>query len=359
MLQDLLKKIGPLDEKAMAAAAQHHDQLAMPYRSLGQLHEVAIRLAGIRQNPRPVIKDLAMVTMAGDHGVAAQNVSLYPKEVTAQMVANFLKGGAAINVLARHFGIRLTVVDIGVAAPIPKIEFTPGPDLRFLQKRITDGTQDISQGPAMTTQQAQTAIEIGIEVFEKNYANSVDAVGTGDMGIANTTPSAAIAAAILKRKPMEVVNRGTGIDDEALKNKAAVVARSLEVNQPDPNDPLDILAKVGGYEIGGIAGVILGACARRVPVVIDGFISTAAALIASRFHPEVKNYLFAGHQSAVEGHALMLADLKLTPLVNLGMRLGEGTGATFGLSILAAASAIATQMLTFEEAAVSGPAESH
>jgi len=273
------------------------------------------------------------------------------------MVATFLKGGAAINVLARHFGIRLTVVDIGVAAPIPEIAFTPTPDLQFLQKRIADGTNDISQGPAMTKEQATTAIETGIAVFEQNYANGLDAVGTGDMGIANTTPSAAIAAAMLNRPPSEVVNRGTGIDDEALKNKASVVARSLEVNQPDPDDALDVLAKVGGYEIGGIAGVILGACARRVPVVIDGFISTAGALIASRFNPEVKNYLFGGHQSAVEGHSLMLADLNLVPLVDLGMRLGEGTGATFGLSILASASAIATQMLTFAEAAVSGPSE--
>jgi nicotinate-nucleotide--dimethylbenzimidazole phosphoribosyltransferase len=208
----------------------------------------------------------------------------------------------------------------------------------------------------MTRGQAIQALETGISVFEEEKRRGLDAVGTGDMGIANTTPSSAIAAALLNQDPATLVNRGTGIDDAALENKIRVVNRSLAVNCPDPNDPVDVLCKVGGFEIGGIAGVILSACAHRVPVVVDGFISTAAALLASRFHPEVKQYLFGGHLSAVEGHRLMLEDLGIRPMLDLDMRLGEGTGAALGLSLLAAASRVATDMLTFEEAAVSDSA---
>jgi len=341
----------------MDAARKHHKQLAIPEDSLGRLHDLGIRLAGISGNPRPCIKDAAVITMAADHGVAAQGVSLFPQEVTCEMVANFMRGGAAINVLARHFGIRLTVVDIGVAGVLPDIEMAPDPSLRLVRARIADGTADMTAGPAMTRSQAEAAVETGIRVFEEEYARGLDALGTGDMGIANTTASAAVVAAILGCDPSEVVNRGTGIDDEGLKNKADVVARSLERNRPDASDPLDVLAKVGGLEIGGIAGAILGACARRVPVVIDGFISTAAALLAVGFNAAVKDYLFAGHRSAVEGHALMLDALGIEPLVDLGMRLGEGTGATYGLAILGSAGAVATQMLTFAEAAVSQPSE--
>lgn len=203
--------------------------------------------------------------------------------------------------------------------------------------------------------QARAAVETGIGVFKSQFSQGLDAVGTGDMGIANTTPSAAVAAALLKRDPAGIVNRGTGIDDETMAHKLEVVRRSLSVNQPDADDPLDVLAKVGGYEIGGIAGVILAACAHRVPVVVDGFISSAAALLASRFNPHVKSFLVAGHRSAVLGHDQMLADLTLKPLVDLGMRLGEGTGAVYGLSILSSAAAVSSQVLTFEEAAVSQP----
>ncbi len=355
MLERTIRGIGGLDKAAMEAAARHQDSLAIPRGSLGRLHEFCIRLAGITGDPRPHIKDLAVITMAGDHGVARQGVSLFPQEVTGEMVTNFTHGGAAINVLARHVGARLTVVDIGVATPL--VDISPGDDrfVRLVHRRIAKGTADMSQGPAMSRDQAVRSLEAGIQVFEEERARGLHAVGTGDMGIGNTTPSSAMAAVLLNRDPADVVNQGTGIEGDALRHKVNVVARSLEVNRPDSGEPLDVLAKVGGFEIGGIAGVILAACAARTPVVVDGFISTAAALLACGFHPEVKNYLFAGHQSAVLGHKLMLDDLGLKPIVDLGMRLGEGTGAAFGLSILAAASRISREMLMFGEAAVSNP----
>jgi nicotinate-nucleotide--dimethylbenzimidazole phosphoribosyltransferase len=358
MLENILNKIRPLDRDAMTVAQVHQDQLACPLGSLGRLHEFGVRLAGITGNPRPVIHDLALITMAGDHGVAAQEVSRFPQAVTREMVANFARGGAAINVLTRHVGARLIVVDMGVTGPKMKVKINQEKMVRYLDRNIAPGTNDISKGPAMTREQAVNALETGIHIFLEENEKGLDAVGTGDMGIANTTPSAAIGAAIMGIDPDEVVNRGTGIDDIALDNKIWMVMRALEVNQPDLKDPVDVLSKIGGFEIGGIVGVILGACAHRVPVVVDGFISTSAALLASIFHPEVKNYLFAGHRSAVKGHLKMLEMLGLDPILDLRMRLGEGTGAALALSLLVAASRVATQMLTFEEAQVSGPAVS-
>ncbi len=355
MLEKTLQSIGPLHQEAMAAAREHQGRLALPPGSLGRLHQFAVKMAGVTGRPRPAVRDLAVITMAGDHGVAARGVSKFPQEVTREMVVNFARGGAAINVLTRHVGARLTVVDIGVAGPALNIEMEESGGVRFVSRRVGSGTRDIFAGPAMTREEAVRSLETGIQVFIEEKERGLDAVGTGDMGIANTTPSSAIAAAMLAVSPWQVVNRGTGIDDAALDHKVQVVARALEVNRPDSSDPIDLLAKVGGYEIGGIAGVILAACAHRVPVVVDGFISTAAALLACGFHPEVKHYLFSGHQSAVEGHRLMLDEMGLEPMIDLGMRLGEGTGAAFGLSILAAASRIATEMHTFKEAQVSGP----
>ncbi len=355
MLEATIRRIGRLDQTAMAAAQRHQDLLAIPLGSLGRLHEFCVRLAGITGNPRPDIRDIAVVTMAGDHGVAARGVSLFPREVTREMVANFAQGGAAINVLARHIGARLTVVDMGVVGPLHDLSPVENHSVRLVHRKIADGTADISQGPAMSRGEAIRSLEAGIQVFEEERTRGLHALGTGDMGIGNTTPSSALAAVLLKRSPTEVVNRGTGIDDEALKSKVGVVSRSLEVNRPDANDPVDVLSKVGGFEIGGLAGIILAACANRTPVVVDGFISTAAALLASRFHPEVGGYLFAGHRSAVQGHKLMLDNLGLRPMVDLEMRLGEGTGAAFGLSILVAASRLSREMLTFAEADVSTP----
>ncbi|MCG6877800.1 MAG: nicotinate-nucleotide--dimethylbenzimidazole phosphoribosyltransferase [Deltaproteobacteria bacterium] len=359
-LRTTLEQIKPLNQEAMATARHHQNLLAIPQGSLGRLHDLCIQLAGITGDPRPGLRHLAVVTMAGDHGVTRQGISLFPQAVTREMVANFTRGGASINVLARHFNVRLTVVDMGVAGPPLDICIIPDQSrqdlpIRLLHHRIGDGTADISEGPAMTREQAVYALETGIAVFEQEKARGLHAIGTGDMGIGNTTPSAAMAASLLGEDPACLINRGTGIDDCALANKGRIVARALEVNRPDPEDPLDVLTKVGGFEIGGIAGLMLAAAAHRVPVMVDGFISTSAALLASKFHPEVKHYLFSGHQSAVEGHGLMLDHLGLTPLVDLGLRLGEGTGAVYGLSILASASRIAQEMLTFEQAAVSLP----
>jgi nicotinate-nucleotide--dimethylbenzimidazole phosphoribosyltransferase len=357
MIDSILQDIRPIDDAAMTAAASHQGQLALPPGSLGKLHEISVKLAGMTGNHRPEIKDLGIITMAGDHGVAAQGVSQFPQAVTREMVKNFARGGAAINVLTRHVGARLTVVNMGLAGSKLGIDDNLGNGVRYLDRSIAAGTRDISEGPAMGREEAIRAIETGIEVFLEEKEKGLDAVGTGDMGIANTTPSSAIAAAMLKTDLAAVVNRGTGIDDAALRNKIQVVARAVAVNRPDPNDPLDVLAKVGGFEIGGIAGVILAACAHRIPVVVDGFISTAGALLAAGFHPHVKDYLFSGHQSAVEGHRMMLESLNISPLLDLGMRLGEGTGAVLGLSLLAAASRISTEMLTFEEAGVSEAVE--
>jgi len=353
MIESILQNIRPLDDAAMAAAARHQEQLALPPGSLGRLHEISVKMAGMTGVHRPSVKNLGIITMAGDHGVAAQGVSQFPQAVTREMVMNFARGGAAINVLTRHTGARLTVVNMGVAGPKLEIGANLGDGVRYLDRTIASGTRDISAGPAMSREEAVRSIETGIAVFLEEKNRGLDAVGTGDMGIANTTPSSAVAAAMLKINPALVVNRGTGIDDKALGNKIQVVTRALAVNRPDPTDPVDVLAKVGGFEIGGIAGVILAACAHRVPVVVDGFISTAGALLAAGLHLHVKDYLFSGHQSAVEGHRRMLGALELSPLLDLGMRLGEGTGAVLGLSLLAAASRISTEMLTFEEAGVS------
>lgn len=357
MIESILQNIRPLDAAAMTAAARHQEQLALPPGSLGRLHEVSVKMASITGSRRPEIKKLGIITMAGDHGVAAQGVSQFPQTVTREMVLNFARGGAAINVLTRHVGARLTVVNMGVAGPKLDVDANLGNGVRYLNRSIASGTRDISMGPAMGREEAIRSIETGIAVFLEEKERGLDAVGTGDMGIANTTPSSAIAAAMLKSAPALVVNRGTGIDDAALKNKVQVVTRALKVNRPEPGDPVDVLAKVGGFEIGGIAGVILAACAHRVPVVVDGFISTAGVLLAAGLHPHVKDYLFAGHRSAVEGHRMMLDALGLSPLLDLGMRLGEGTGAVLGLSLLAAASRISTEMLTFEEAGVSESGE--
>ena len=355
LLNDTIARIGPPIRAAEMAARRHQESLAIPRGSLGRLHDIGIQLAAITGDARPVVETTAIITMAGDHGVAAQGVSCFPQEVTHEMVANFTRGGAAINVLADVFDSRLTVVDIGVAGGPIAAETSAGRNCRLVNARIADGTADMTQGPAMSLVQAEAALNAGIRIFIEEHKRGLDAVGTGDMGIANTTASAAIACVLLGCPPGKVVNRGTGIDDDTLSHKVSVVERSLKVHRPDPEDAIDLLAKVGGFEIGGIAGVILAACAHRTPVVVDGFISTAAAMLASRFNPHVKHYLFSGHQSAVAGHDLMLADLGIAPLVNLGMRLGEGTGAAFGLAVLKAASRVACRVLTFEEARVTGP----
>ncbi len=346
ILNRTLKLIAPLDKKAMAEARSRQDTLTKPQGSLGRLEELSIRLAGIQAKPIPQIKNKAIVTMAGDHGVVAEKIGNWPQEVTAQMVYNFLGGGAAINVLARHAGARLIVADMGVAT-----ELKTNPKL--LSLKVASGTRNMAAGPAMTREQAVAAIETGIEILTAELAKGLDIIGTGDMGIGNTTASAAICAVMTGQSAADVTGRGTGLDDKQLAHKIEVINRALAVNHPDPIQPLGVLAKVGGFEIGGLVGVMLGAAAHRIPIIIDGFISGAAALIAAALSPELKEYLIAAHVSAEKGHPILLKHLGLKPLLNLDMRLGEGTGAALGIFICEAAARILAEMSTFSQAGVS------
>lgn len=346
LLSETLSSIGPLDRTSMELARQRQDSLTKPKGSLGRLESLSIHLAGIFGDPIPRIRRKAVVVMAADHGVVRQGVSLYPQEVTAQMVLNFLSGGAAINVLARLAGARIVICDMGVAGDLPAAD-------RLIRRPVARGTNDISTGPAMNREQALAAIEHGIRLIASEAEKGLDAVAVGEMGIGNTTAASAVTAAIT-RQPAEVcVGRGTGIGDAQLEHKVAVVKKALEVNRPDPADPVDVLAKVGGFEIGGLTGVIVGAAARRIPVVLDGFISTSAALIACGLNGAVRHYLIAGHRSAEFGHGPCLDYLELEPLLDLGMRLGEGTGAALGLLLVEAASRLLAEMATFDEAGVS------
>lgn len=346
MLQNIIAKIEGLDEAAMAAAKGRQDTLTKPPGSLGRLEELSIQLAGITGKEIPTIKDKVIITMAGDHGVVAEGVSAFPQEVTPQMVLNFLNGGAAINVLAKHVGARITVVDMGVA-----VDMKPHPML--VVKKIASGTANMTVGPAMTRKQAEQAILAGVEVVKAEIEKSLDIVGTGDMGIGNTTPSAAIAAALTGIEPAKIAGRGTGVDDEGMKRKIDAIERALEINEPDAKDGLDVLAKVGGFEIAGLVGVILGAAAHRKPVMVDGFISTAAAMVAVTIAPAVRPYLISAHRSQEYGHSQMVEWLGLKPLVDLDFRLGEGTGAAIGISFAEVACKILAEMATFAEAGVS------
>ncbi|MFC1897407.1 nicotinate-nucleotide--dimethylbenzimidazole phosphoribosyltransferase [Chloroflexota bacterium] len=346
LLSNIIGMITPPDGDSMAEARARQDQLTKPPGSFGKLEELSIQLAGIQGKPIPQIRHKAIITMAGDHGVVAERVGNWPQEVTAQMVYNFLSGGAGINVLARQTGARIIVVDMGVAT-----ELEPGPQL--LSRKIAPGTQNMALGSAMTNEQAVQAIETGIEIVTAEVAKGLDIVGTGDMGIGNTTASSAICAVMTGKPVAEVTGRGTGRTDEQLRHKIEVIKRVLAVNYPDPKQPLDVLAKVGGFEIGGLVGVMLGAAAHQIPVVIDGFISGAAALIATALSPELKDFLIAAHVSAEAGHRLLLKHLGLKPLLDLGMRLGEGTGASLGIFLSEIAARVLAEMSTFAEAGVS------
>jgi len=346
LLSKIIGMIKPVDKQAMTEAQARQNLLTKPQGSLGRLEALSIQLAGIQGRSIPQIRHKAIITMAGDHGIVAEGIGNWPQEVTAQMVYNFLSGGAGINVIARQVGARIIVVDVGVAT-----ELQPNPQL--LSRKIARGTQNIAQGQAMTREQAVTAVETGMEIVAAEVARGLDIVGTGDMGIGNTTASSAICAVMMERPVAEVTGRGTGITDEQLKHKIEVIGRALAVNQPDPKQPLEVLAKLGGFEIGGLVGVMLGAAAHRIPVVIDGFISGAAALIAAALSPKLKGFLIAGHVSDETGHRLVLSHLGLKPLLNLGMRLGEGTGAALGIFLAETSARVLAEMATFTEAGVS------
>ena len=338
--------IGPLDESAMAAARANLDRLTKPPGSLGRLESLVEQLAGITGSASPRIERPAVVVFVADHGVTAQGVSAYPSTVTAQMVANFEAGGAAINVLARAAGAKLVVIDVGVAGPEPAAS-----------TRIRGGTRDMTVEPAMTGDEALAAIGVGRDVARRLVGDGCDAIALGEMGIGNTTPASALVAALTGRLPAEVTGRGTGLDDEAVHHKVAVIEAALRRHGPTADDPVGVLAAVGGLEIAALVGAMLAAAEARVPVVLDGFITGAAALVAVAVAPNLAPRLIASHRSAEPGHRIVLEQLSLEPLLDLDLRLGEGSGAALALPLLRAGTLLLAEMATFDSAGVSGPSE--
>jgi nicotinate-nucleotide--dimethylbenzimidazole phosphoribosyltransferase len=344
-LEETLRQIRPLDRSSESAAQRRLDSLTKPQGSLGQLEELARRVAVIQGRVPPRLGRKLLFVFAADHGITAEGVSAYPKDVTAQMTHNFLNGGAAINVLARHHGVDTEVVDVGV-----DYEFAGARGLRNC--KVRRGTANFALGPAMTPDEALRSVEIGIQLTREAAAENIFLLGAGDMGIGNTSSATAILCALTGAAPVDTVGRGTGIGDAALGKKIAAIEKGLALNRPDASDPLDVLAKVGGLEIGAMTGVVLGAAAFRVPMVLDGFIAGAAALLAQRFFPHVRDILFASHLSAEKGHGLMLDVLKLAPVLDLQMRLGEGTGACLLMGLIEASVRILGEMATFQSAGV-------
>ena len=345
--------MAPLDQAAMAAARGRLDRLTKPVGSLGRLERLVEQLAGITGSATPTVERPAVVVFAGDHGVTAQGVSAYPSDVTAQMVANFVGGGAAINVLARAAGAELVVVDVGVAGP----EVLPSGGARLVQARVRSGTRDMTVEPAMTRDEAVAAIGVGRDVAGDLIAGGCDVVALGEMGIGNTTAASALVAALIGRPPAEVTGRGTGLDEAAVRRKAEVIEATIERHRPGPNDPVRALAAVGGLEIAALVGAMLEAGEARVPLVLDGFITGAAALVAVAIAPNLGPRLIASHRSTEPGHRIVLDQLGLEPLLDLELRLGEGSGAALALPILRAATQLFAEMATFDSAGVSGPSE--
>jgi len=345
----IVAEIEPVDLEWYRRARAYHDTLTKPPGSLGRLEEIGSRLCGIQRRMPPTLARARVVVFAADHGVAAEeSVTPYPQAVTGQMVANFARGGAAINAIAGVAAVELCVIDIGVAHPVTSESTATS----VHRRAIASGTRNIAAGPAMTHEEVDLALAAGVEVAEECAAFGFAAVALGEMGIGNSTVASAITGALTWRTAAQVTGRGTGADDATLARKIAVVERALAVNQPDPTDGLDVLRKVGGLEIAGLCGLCLGLARRRIAIVSDGFIATAAAALATRIQPATTGYLFAGHLSPEPGHRLLLRELGLEPLLDLGMRLGEGTGATLSLSVLRAAAAVLTEMATFEQAGV-------
>lgn len=346
-LEATFRKIYPQDSTCRDQAVSRLERLTMPHWALGDLMDLAVDLAGMTRSQHPPLDRKKVVVMVGDHGVTAEGVSKYPQEVTAQMVHNFVNGGAGINALAEQVGAEVLVADIGTVSDLSTLARTG----KIIARKIGSGTANMAIGPAMTRTHAVMAVEAGIEIAE-NLAPDTDVFGTGDMGIGNTTPSTAIAAVLTGKSVAELTGRGTGLDDAQLEHKVKVLEKAIALNAPDPEDGLDVLAKVGGFEIGAIAGLILGAAANRKPVVVDGFISTAGALIAYSLEPFVRDYIICAHRSVEQGHGAMHEKLQRKPLLDLNMRLGEGTGAALAMNLLEAAVAVLTRVATFDDAGV-------
>ena len=353
-----LATVRPLDAAAMAAAAAHLDRLTKPPGSLGRLEVLAIQVAGISGRADATVGSRAIVVAAADHGVARRGVSAYPAEVTVQMVANFVSGGAAINVLAASIDARLVVVDAGVAGPIPDVVAGPVRGGRLVSARVRPGTADMTEGRAMTREEAFEAIGTGRRVVAELRAEPIglDLLGIGEMGIGNTTAASALAAVLTGAPVDAVTGRGTGIDDAGRLRKIAAIEKALAVNAPDPADPLGVLAAVGGLEIAVLVGAIIEACLAGIPVVLDGFISSSAALVAVALEPRLGPRLIAGHRSSEPGHRIVLDHLGLMPILELDLRLGEASGAALAMGVIVAAAAIRDEMATFDSAGIDGPA---
>lgn len=349
-INEVLSRITDIDYEAMKNAQSSLDNLTKPLGSLGRLEELAKQVVGITGKNNPPFNNKVIFTLAADHGVTEEKISVYPKEVTEQMVYNFLNRGAGINVLAKHIGARVVVVDIGVAGKIQESKFK---NQDFKNKKINYGTKNMAKGPAMSESEAIKSIETGIDILEEELSGGIDIVGTGEMGIGNTTASSAITAVFTKKPIEDITGKGAGLDENGLENKIMVIKKALKVNDPNPFDPIDVLSKVGGFEIGGLAGIILAAASKKIPIVIDGFISGAAALIAYHIEPKVKEYMIASHCSAEKGHRIILDHIGIKPILDLNLRLGEGTGAALGINIVEASIKILTQMATFKSANVS------
>lgn len=345
-LYAVVGRIKPLHSEVMEAAAKHLDQLTKPPGSLGRLEQIAIQLAGITGQVKPGLQHKAVVVMAGDHGVCEEGISAFPAEVTPQMVLNFLHGGAAVNVLARHAGADVVCVDVGVNAALAH------PSL--VSRKVRMGTANIARGRAMTIEEAIEAVLVGVDVADQLCQKGVRLLAGGEMGIGNTTPSSALTVALLGVDAERVVGRGTGIGDDQKLHKQQVVRRAVEVNGPyEGVDPVEVLARLGGLEIAGLVGLMLGAAANRCPIVVDGFICSAAALVASRISPESVSYMIASHQSQEPGHRVLLEAIGLQPMLQMDMRLGEGTGAVLAFPLVEAAVKVMHEMATFADAGVS------
>lgn len=341
LLEKTLQQIGDLDKTSMEKTQEHLNGLLKPPGSLGVLEDIALQLSGIYGDAMPKIGKKAIIVMGADHGVVAEGVNPFPQAVTAIMMPLFSQGVTGMAVLAKHVGASVTAVDIGVVSPIDH----PG----VLNRKIKPGTDNMAQGPAMSREEAVKAIEVGIEVANEEIQKGAKVLGTGDMGIGNTTPSSAILSVFGGFSPEDVTGRGTGMSDEGLINKVNVIKKAIEVNNPDKNDPIDVLSKVGGLEIAGIAGIILAAAANRVPVVVDGFISSAGALVASRISPKAKEFMIASHSSAEKAARMMLETVGIRPMLDMKMRLGEGSGAALTFNIIDGAIKILHEMYTFKD----------
>lgn len=341
LLQKTIKNIGELDTKAMAQAQERLDALIIPRGSLGFFEDMARQISGITGNPSPVVKNKTVILMGGDHGVVEEGVSVCPNDLTWIMMEQFAKGKAGINVLSNYVGAKVVPIDVGVAKDID----IPG----VINKKVRHGTANFTKGPAMSYDEAVSALEVGLDLATLEIEKGADILATGDMGIGNTTPSSALMAVFGDLSPRDVVGRGTGVNEDTVNIKAGVIEKAIEINKPNKQDPIDVLSKVGGLEIAGLAGVILGAAANRRPIVIDGFISSAAALVAVRIAPKAINFMIPSHASAESAHRRMLETIGLKPVLDLGFRLGEGTGAVLVMGMAEAATNLLREMATFED----------